>query len=332
MRPHTRPPGSPPLDDPRAVPRHRAAAVPLTALGLTAAAAVVLATGSPAAAHPLGVAAATMSGPATGAPSTDAPASTVRPWGPGAVLRVCADPNNLPFSDARQRGFENRLVDLVAAELGARVEYTWWAQRRGFARNTLRAGACDVIPGVPSSYELALVTRPYYRSTYVFVARPGTPGARVRSVDDPALRRLRVGVTLVGDDFASSPPAHALSARGAVRNVVGFSVYGDYREPAPPSRIVRAVADGTVDLAVAWGPLAGYFAPRQARRLALTPVSPQIDLPYLPFVFDIAMGVRRGDTALRDTLDAVLTRRRPSVDSLLAEYGVPRLDHRVTTH
>lgn len=252
-----------------------------------------------------------------------------RPWGPGAVLRVCADPNNLPFSDARGRGFENKLAELVARELGARVAYTWWAQRRGFARNTLRAGACDVIPGVPSGYEIALVTRPYYRSTYVFVARPGTPGARVRSFDDPALRRLRVGVTIIGDDFASSPPAHALNARGAVRNVVGFSVYGDYREPAPPARVVDAVASGAVDLAVAWGPMAGYFAVREPRRLVLTPVSPQIDRPFLPFVFDIAMGVRRGDHALRDTLDAVLTRRRPSIDSLLAAYRVPRLDRRV---
>jgi mxaJ protein len=240
------------------------------------------------------------------------------------TLRVCADPNNLPYSNERREGFENKLAELIAEDLHVRVAYTWWAQRRGYVRNTLRAGRCDVLIGVPTGFEPVLVTRPYYRSTYTFVTRRSSP--RVASFDDPALRRLRVGVQIIGDEFANSPPAAALTRRGIVENVTGFSVFGDYREPNPPSRIVRAVADGEVDVAIVWGPLAGYFARRSAVPLRVEPVSPEIDLPYLPFVFDMAMGVRRGETAFRDRLDDVLRRRRHDIDRLLASYGVPRAD------
>ncbi len=243
---------------------------------------------------------------------------------PRRVLRVCADPNNLPFSNARGEGFENRLAELLAAELGAELQYTWWAQRRGFVRNTLRAGRCDLVVGVPTSYELVLATRPYYRSTYVFVTR-AAGGPTVRSLDDAILREVRIGVHVIGDDYANPPPAHALARRGIVRTVVGYNIYGDYREPAPPARLIEAVARGDVDVAIAWGPLAGYFAPRQPVALALVPVMPQIELPFLPMVFDIAMGVRRGEEAWRDELDALLLRRRADIDALLREYGVPLL-------
>jgi mxaJ protein len=240
------------------------------------------------------------------------------------LLRVCADPNNLPFSNARGEGFENRLAELVARDLGARVQYTWWAQRRGYIRNTLKAGRCDVLMGVPTGLGPVLLTRPYYRSTYAFVTRRSLP--RIASLDDPRLHQLRVGVQLIGDDFANTPPAAALTHRGIVRNVRGYTVYGDYREASPPSRIVRAVSDGEIDVAIVWGPLAGYFARRSPVPLRVVPVTPEIDVPYLPFVFDIGMGVRREDAALRDTLDGVIRRRRREIDRLLADYGVPRAD------
>ena len=130
---------------------------------------------------------------------------------------------------------------------------------------------------------------------------------------------------MIGDDFANSPPAHALSARGIVRNVVGYSVIGDYSTPNPPARIVEAVARGDIDVAVVWGPLAGYFAPRQPEPLDLTPVSPQSD-PSLPFTFDISMAVRPGDVTRRATLDDFIVRRRKAIDKLLADYGVPRVE------
>jgi ABC-type amino acid transport substrate-binding protein len=179
--------------------------------------------------------------------------------------------------------------------------------------------------GVPAGFELTAVTQPYYRSSYVFVSRRDR-GIHVRSFDDPLLRRLTVGVQLVGDDYANAPPAHALARRGIVENVRGFNVQGDYRQASPPARIVDAVAAGDVDIAIAWGPLAGYFASREPVPLDVMPVSPQTDPPALPLAFDISMGVRRGDKALRDTLNAILTRRRASIDSLLIAYGVPLLE------
>jgi mxaJ protein len=243
---------------------------------------------------------------------------------PVRALRVCADPNNLPFSNERREGFENRIAEVLARDLGTKVEYVWWAQRRGYVRNTLKEGRCDLIIGVPTGLDMVLTTRPYYRSTYVFVSKRGGPA--VESFDDPKLKRLRVGVQIIGDDFANAPPAEALSHRGIVKNVRGYTILGDYREPNPPSRIMRAVERGEVDVAVVWGPLAGYFARKSSVPMRIRPVAPEIDVPYLPFVFDIAMGVRRGETAFRDSLDAILLRRRNEIDRILADYGVPRKD------
>jgi mxaJ protein len=239
-------------------------------------------------------------------------------------LRVCADPNNLPFSNAAGEGFENKIAALLADELHADLAYTWWAQRRGFIRNTLKAELCDLVPGVPSNMEMLRTTAPYYRSTYVFVTRAGEP--EISSLDDPLLRNITVGVQLIGDDASNTPPAHALSRRGLVENVRGYTVYGDYAEPNPPARIVSAVANKEIDAAVVWGPLAGYFATRQAVPLIVKPVAPRMDGPRLPMVFDISMGVRRDDAAFAAEIDAALDRRRAEVDAILADYGVPRLD------
>jgi mxaJ protein len=227
---------------------------------------------------------------------------------PASQLRVCSDPNNLPFSNQRREGFENRLADLIADDIHRTVRYTWWAERRGFLRNTLNAGLCDLVMGMPPGTGGVLTTRPYYRSTYVFVSRSDRHLA-ITSLDDPILRRLKIGVQLVGDDYANTPPVHALSRRGIVDNIVGFRVVGDYSEANPPARIIEAVARGDVDIAVAWGPLAGYFAKRSGVPLQLTPVLPAFDPPGLRFVFDIALAVRKGDEKLKTELDQVLTRR-----------------------
>jgi mxaJ protein len=245
----------------------------------------------------------------------------------GAVepLRVCADPNNLPFTNDRGEGFENRIAQLLAHDLGARVEYTWWAQRRGFLRSTLNAKRCDVVMGLPTSMDAALTTQPYYRSSYVFVTRRARR-LRITSFDDAQLKHLRIGVPLVGDDGSNAPPAHALARRGVVANVVGFSVYGDYRDNSPPSALIATVARGDIDVAAAWGPLAGYFAARQREALDITPVHPQADGPLLPMAFDISMAVRRGDTARKALLDAFIERRRKQIDAILGEYHVPRTD------
>ncbi|HET9795883.1 MAG TPA: quinoprotein dehydrogenase-associated putative ABC transporter substrate-binding protein, partial [Thermoanaerobaculia bacterium] len=229
------------------------------------------------------------------------------------------------FSNSRGEGFENALAEMVARDLGRPLVYFWWPQRRGFARQTLRSGRCDLVMGVPSSYALALTTAPYYRSTYVFVTRRDR-SLGIRSFDDPRLARLRIGVHVVGGADSGMPPGLALAERGIVRNVVGYSLLGDYAKPNPPAELIDAVSRGDVDVAIAWGPLAGYFAKRSAVALEIVPVSPAIDLPFRPYVFDIAMAVDRGNTPLRDEIDAFIERRRDGIRRVLESYGVPLVE------
>jgi quinoprotein dehydrogenase-associated probable ABC transporter substrate-binding protein len=236
-----------------------------------------------------------------------------------AALRVCADPNNLPFSNERGEGFENALAELIAADLGRRVQYTWWPQRRGFIRMTLNAGVCDVVMGLPEDFEMASTTDPYYRSSYAFVTKR-RQALGITSMDDPRLRELSIGIHLVGDDYASVPPGDALVSRGIVRNVRGYTLYGDYSKPNPPANLIDAVAGGEVDVAIAWGPLAGFFAARSPVPLDVRLVEP---IAGVPFEFSIAMGVRRGDEPLRRRLDDVLSRRRADVDRVLDRFDIP---------
>lgn len=240
------------------------------------------------------------------------------------ALRVCADPNNLPFSNKQGEGFENKLAALIAEDMHVPVEYTWWAQRRGFFRNTLKSGVCDVVMGVPASFEMAATTRPYYRSTYVFVSRSDRK-LNIQSFDDPTLRKVKIGVQLVGDDGTNTPPVHAFNNRGIVDSLKGYTLYGNYVEPNPPAKIINAVVRKDVDVAVVWGPLAGYFAKKQRVPLTIKPVSPEIDLPYLPFVYDISVGVRRGEDDLKAKIDDILTRRHYEVEQILDDYNIPRV-------
>lgn len=239
---------------------------------------------------------------------------------PRRELRVCADPNNLPYSDERGGGFENQIARMLAKDFGAELSYTWWAQRRGALRNTLKAGLCDVVIGVPTSLDLLATTKPYYTSTYVFLSKAGR-ALDIRSFDDPRLRRLRVGVQLVGDDYANTPPVHALSRRGISDNVRGYSVLGDYGDEVPAANIVKALEHDEIDVALVWGPLAGYFARDQARGLRLIETPAQDGA--LPMRFEMSMGTRHPDKELRARLEAFLTRRRSEIQALLKRYGVP---------
>src|SRR5947207_467563 len=233
--------------------------------------------------------------------------------------RVCADPDNLPLSDANGSGFENRIARLVAKEMGAELRYEWLPLRRGFVRKTIDAELCDVFIGVPRDFERVLVTRAYYRSSYVFVDGPRAHG--IDGFDDGRLASLTIGVQLVGNDLAATPPGHALAAMRNIENVRGFTIYG---EGPVAQRMVAAVASGEIDAALIWGPQAGYFA-RQAT-LEVRVARPPFGLAGVPFEFDIAMGVRRGDRALRDEIDGIIERRRADIDAILAAYSVPRSD------
>ncbi|MFL6538414.1 MAG: substrate-binding domain-containing protein [Chthoniobacterales bacterium] len=239
------------------------------------------------------------------------------------IIRITADPNNLPFSNDKREGFENKIAELIANELGADIQYSWRAQRRGFFRETLKEDRADLVLGVPAHFEMALPTSPYYRSSYVFVYRKDR-NLNLHSLDDPSLHKLKIGVQLTGNDETNTPPAHALAHRGIVDNVFGYTLYGDYREPNPPARIIEAVVKGEIDVAVVWGPLGGYFAKKESVPLEVVPVSPATD-PNLPFTFSIAMGVRKQDKQLHDEIDAVLQRKHEEIDAILNEYGVPRV-------
>jgi len=245
--------------------------------------------------------------------------------GEAGRFRVCSDPENMPFSNDRLEGFENRIASLIAKDFGATPSYIWWGQRRGFIRNTMNAtleqGRCDIVIGVPKEYDLVRTTKPYYRSTYLFVY-PRSKRWTIASLDDPRLKKLKIGVHLLGDDYTNPPPVHELSKRGLVDNVVGFNTF--YSETNPPRAIVDAVANGRVDLAIVWGPVAGYYAKRQRVPLELVPVpSGKGDLP---FAFDISMGVKKGNDALFTRLEQVLDKRRPEILKILTEYGVPLAD------
>jgi len=232
----------------------------------------------------------------------------------GAELRVCAEPDNLPFSHENQSGFENRIARILARDMGAGLAFEWQPQRRGFVRKTLGSGLCDVWMGVPAGFERVLTTKPYYRSTYVFVygARP------LKSFDDPGLASLRVGVQLPGNDGAATPGGYALAAKGAVENVHGYPIYGEH--PAA-ERIVDAIARGELDAGVVWGPAAGFFA--RTKHLGVAPASAPKELEAMPFEFSIAIGVKHGNRELRDQLDAALDRRKSEIRAVLDEFAVP---------
>ena len=242
----------------------------------------------------------------------------------GTQFRVCADPENLPFSNQKMEGFENRIADVIAKDLGASVSYIWWGQRRGFIRNTMNAtlkeGRCDVMIGAPQGYDLVRTTKPYYRSTYVFVYRKDK-GLHITSLDDPSLKKVTIGVHLLGEDYSNPPPVHELAKRGIVGNVKGFDTF--YSAKNPPSTIIDAVASGKIDVAIVWGPAAGYFVLHQQVPMAIVPVpSGKGDLP---FAFDISMGVKRGNDALSAAVEKSLVRKHAEIVRILTDYGVPLL-------
>jgi mxaJ protein len=292
----------------------------LTALSLLATVAVACATGSRDASEQTARETDVLS--ANGAGSAEG-AQEQEPRPGKRVLRVCADPNNLPFSNQRLEGFENRIAALLARELDAELAYTWWAQRRGFFRNTLKAGLCDLVIGVPRQLDMVATTRPFYRSSYVFVTRAGAP--RLRTLDDPALRRLRIGVHLIGDDYANSPPVHALSSRGVVDNLVGYRLLGDYSEESPPARVVEAVASGDVDVAIVWGPFGGYFARRSEPPLEVSRVEESRDDSVLPLSYEMGLGLRHGEPAFLAELEDALAAKASEIRTVLTEFHVPLL-------
>lgn len=231
-------------------------------------------------------------------------------------LRVCADPDNLPYSNSAEQGFENRIAKLVARDLDARLTYYWLPQWRGFTRKTLLEGHCDVIPGVPTEQTNVRVTTPYYHGVFSLVYRADRVSA-LAGLDDPRLRTLRLALPLVGIDAAPTPTGRALARRGIYDNIVGFPVIGD--KPAA-ERMFAALDAGDVDVAAVWSPQAGYYMRRAHVPLSIVLLQPQDGDP--PFEFAIAMAVRPDDAMLQRELNASLARMQPEIQAILRQFGV----------
>jgi mxaJ protein len=253
--------------------------------------------------------------------------------GPGQdkVLRVCQDPNNLPFSNRAEAGFENRIAALFAQELGWKLEHTWFPQRIGFIRNTLRAKdenasryKCDLVTGVPVGYDLAATTRPYYHSTFALAYVKGKGLDGVHSLDDlmalnPEQRRkLRIGA------FMATPVTEWLMQNKLMDQVSWYQHQTGDAAQYPGEIIERDLASGKIDVAFAWGPIAGYFA-RNTRSAPIVAV-PIASRPGMKLDFEIAMAVRQGDKEFRQRIDQLIGANRTKIDAILTEYGVPLVD------
>jgi mxaJ protein len=235
------------------------------------------------------------------------------------ALRVCGDPNNMPFSNQKLEGIENEIAAVLAKDLGWEVEYVWWSHQRGLVRRVLNTERCDVLVGIPKGYDLVRWTKPYYRTGYVMAYRKDRI-AEVRSLDDPRLKTLKVGVQ------ANTPPHVALGERGIVGdNVVAYQLMFDsnaHPEDYPGKEVEDLIA-GRIDVALVWGPIAGYFQKKKGEAsLVIVPLEDQRN-PSTPFAFDISMGVRKADTELKTRLEEALDRRRNEIRAILENFGVP---------
>jgi len=240
-------------------------------------------------------------------------------------LRVCVDPYDMPLSNDREEGFENKIAHVVASDLNARVVNFWWPQRRGFLRSSILAGLCDVMIQAPVGLDPVATTKPYFRSTYYFVYRSDR-GLAIRSLDDTLLKHLRIGVNLIGYDYTNTPPAHALGPRG----IIGLVGFGSFFNPDPkadhPEDIIQAVAKDSIDVAIVWGPKAGYWAKRAPVPLTLVALPDSDPVSGMPFARDMAMAVRHRDKELKARLDSVIDRRHSEIVKILQDYNVPMIE------
>ena len=234
-------------------------------------------------------------------------------------LRVCGDPNNLPFSNEKLEGIENKIAVVIAKDMGATVAYTWWPHQRGLVKRVLNTGRCDVMLGIPKGYDPVLWTKPYYRTGYVMAYRKDR-GLKLRSLDDKALLKLKIGVQV------NTPPHEALGQRGIADNVVGYQLMFDsnYHAEDYPGKLIEDLIAGNIDVALAWGPIAGYFAKKKGAPIEIVLLEGQPDAGTR-FAFDISMGVRKGDKELKAKLEESIARKRDEITHILEDFGVPLL-------
>jgi quinoprotein dehydrogenase-associated probable ABC transporter substrate-binding protein len=236
------------------------------------------------------------------------------------VLRVCADPNNLPFSNEKGEGFENKIAELLAAKLDKKLAYVWYPQATGFVRNTLGAHRCDLIPGFPQGDELVQSTNPYYRTAYGLVVRPGGGLDDVHMLADPRLKEKRIGVV------AGTPPATYLAINGLLRNAKSYPLVIDTRVDSSAQAMMRDLVAGEIDLAILWGPMAGYYAKQANPPMRVVLLAREAGGP--PLAFRIAMGVRPADQNWKRQLNKLIAENQGDINRLLLGFGVPLLDEK----
>lgn len=234
------------------------------------------------------------------------------------VLRVCSDPANLPFSNDKGEGFENKIADIVADELKIPVEYTWFPQATGFIRRTLFAKACDLVIGFAQGDEFVLNTNHYYRSTYALVTKAGSGLDGVDSLTDPRLKGKRIGL------IAGTPPGNIMAAEGLMALAKPYPLTVDRRYESPAERMIEDIRSGEVAAGVLWGPIAGYFATKGGEKLVVKPLVKEANATRM--AYRITMGVRQTDDQWKRELNAIIAKRQGDIDKVLLAFGVPLLD------
>ena len=234
------------------------------------------------------------------------------------TLRVCADPNNMPFSTERGEGFENKLAELLAARLGKGLTYSWYPQAPGFVRNTLAAHKCDVLMGIPQGDDLVQVTNPYYRTAYALVFKQGSGLDGIGTLDDPRLKGKHIGIV------AGTPPANSMAVNGLMAAAKPYPLMIDTRVDSSAAAMMRDLATGAIDAGILWGPLAGYYARQAGSAVTVVPLVKETGGPRL--AYRIAMGVRYADQDWKRLLNRKIAENQDVINRLLLSFGVPLLD------
>ena len=234
------------------------------------------------------------------------------------VLRVCADPNSMPFSNEKGEGFENKLAELFAAKLGKRVAYTFFPQATGFVRMTLGSHRCDVIMGYPQGDEMVQSTNPYYQTAYAFVAKSGEPLDTVDTLADARLKDKRIGIV------AGTPPATYLVADGLMEKAKPYPLVIDTRFDSSAKEMMNDLASGAIDAGVLWGPIAGYYASQAKPPMHVALLLKETGGPRM--VYRITMGVRPSDQNWKRQLNKLIAENQPAISKILLDFGVPLLD------
>jgi quinoprotein dehydrogenase-associated probable ABC transporter substrate-binding protein len=242
------------------------------------------------------------------------------------TLRVCADPNNLPFSNDKGEGFENRIAEFLAQKLGKELAFSYYPGATGFVRNTLNAHLCDVILGMPQGNDLVQPTNPYYRTTYAIVTRAGSELDGIKSLDDPRLKEKPHRIGLV----ANTPPGNVLAMNGLLASVKPYPLMVDTRVESSGAAMIHDLEKGEIDVALLWGPIAGYYAKRSSEKLNVTLLP---ETPGARMAFRIGFGVRHSDQNWKRELNTLIAQNKSEIERILLDYGVPLLDeqgHQIT--